>query len=214
MVIGIINTQNSQCQTIKIPAQKELLRITNSIDKLEVTANNEIIAGTPTGVYVFNSSLQLVAKLEAGYKPEDIGTKRFLFCFNINVFNNGDALAITTKGAQFYDHQKKIFFPLTEHPNPYYRQLGSHLAQHHLIIFPVLTGIIIFFVLIIDDTANQLFVFDLNSGKTISSPLPFTKEIYYATQFSFHNDSLFSINAASGGFYLFSYNSDYISGKH
>src|SRR6266536_2114696 len=41
--IGIVNTQNGQCQTILIPAQKELLRQTNYIVSLEITVNNEIL---------------------------------------------------------------------------------------------------------------------------------------------------------------------------
>lgn len=204
--LGIINTQTGQCQTIHIPSQKGLLRQTNTIETLEVTVNNEIVAGTQTGVYVFNSSLQLVAKLEAGYKAEDIGIKRLMFCTIITAFNNGDVLVQTTTGVQFYDHQKKIFFPLTVHPNPNFRKLGSYLSQYSHHTFGV-DNHNNFFCIDYTNPDNQINVFDLYSGKTILSPLPFgvTKEINYATKFSFHNDSLFSINTATGGFYLANY---------
>lgn len=204
--LGIMDTQNGKCQTIRIPSQKELLRQSNIIQLLDITVNNEIVAGTPTGVYVFNSNLQLVTKLEAGYKPEDIGIKRFLFCTNICSFNNGDVLAETSNGVQFYDHQKKIFWPLSKHPNPHYRKLESHLSQysHHTSGIDQHNN---FFCIDYLGSENQIFVFDLLSGKTIISQLPFnaTKEINYATRFSFHNDSLVSINTATGGFYLLSY---------
>ena len=205
--LGIMNTQNGQCQTIRIPSQKELVRQTNFIEILEVTINNEIVAGTRTGVYVFNSSLQLVAKLEAGYKPGDIGTKRFLFGTNINPLNNGDVLVATTTGLHFYDYQKKMFLPISKHRNPYYRKLESHLSQypHHASGLDQHNN---FFCIDYADSKNQIFVFDLLSGKTNVSQLPFNlaKEVNSATLFSFHNDSLLSINTATGGFYLLNYN--------
>ena len=204
--LGILNTQTGECRTIKVPSENEMLRHTNSFDNLEVTVNNEIIAGSRTGVYVFNSHLQIVARLEAGYKTEDIGTKRFLFCFNINLFNNGDALVVTVNGVQFYDHHRKVFFPLSEHPNSNYRQLASHFAQHSFHA----TGIDRHnnvFCIDYHEPKKQVIVFDLRSGKTIISPLPInlTRELFYASRFSFHGDSLFSINAALGGFYLVNY---------
>ena len=55
--LGILNTQTGECRTIKIPSENEMLRHTNSFDNLEVTVNNEIIAGSRTGVYVFNYNL-------------------------------------------------------------------------------------------------------------------------------------------------------------
>src|SRR5258706_14025523 len=110
--LGILNTQIGHCQTILIPSQKEISRQTNGIQSLRIKTNNEIIADSSTGVYVFNTQLQLVAKKEAGYKPEDIGSKRFLFSANINCLGNGDALVETINGMEFYDHRKKIFFPV------------------------------------------------------------------------------------------------------
>jgi ligand-binding sensor domain-containing protein/two-component sensor histidine kinase len=205
--LGIINTQNGQCQTVLIPAKKDLLRQTNYIVTIEITSSNEIVAGTLTGVYIFNSNLQLIAKLEAGYKPEDIGKKRFLFSTGIKPFSNGDVLVSTTKGLKFYDHQKKIFFPLIENTNPFYRHLGFHLSQdsHHAFGLDRHNR---FFCIDYLDPKNQIIVFDLLSGKTTISPLPFStiKEVNYTTQFSFHNDSLLSINSVTGGFYLLSCN--------
>ena len=204
--LGIINTQNGECRTIRIPSAKELLRYTNSFGHLEVTGNNEIIAGSATGIYVFDSAMHLVAKLEAGYKPVDIGTKRFLFCFHIISFNNGDALTITTKGTHYYDHRKKIFFPLKEHPDPYYRQLGDHFAEHTFHV-PGIDLANNFFCMDYHDPKNPFKVFDLQSGQTVVSPLPpaLTKEINYGSRFYFYDDSLLSINTGLGGFYSISY---------
>lgn len=201
--LGIINTQNGQCQTVLIPAEKELLRQTNNIVSIEITPTNEIVAGTSTGVYIFNNNLQLSAKLEAGYTTDDIGKKRFLFCTGIKAFSNGDVLVSTINGVKFYDHQRKIFFPLVEHTNPFYRQLAFHLSKdsHHAFSLDRHDR---FFCIDYLDSKNQLMIFDLLSGKTIISPLPFNtiKEINFSTQFSFYNDSLFSINTVTGGFYL------------
>jgi len=205
--LGILNTQSGQCQTILIPAEKEISRQTNSINNLQITNKNEIVAGSSTGVYVFNSQLQLIAKIEAGYKPADVGTKRFLFSTGLYAMSNGDVIVETTNGVKFYDHQKKIFTPLNKHTDPYYRQLGFYLSQdpHHAIGIDRNNR---FFCIDYPGQKNQIIVFDLLSGKIITSPLPFNtmKEVNYMTQFSFHNDTLFSINSVTGGYYLLSCN--------
>lgn len=204
--LGIVNTQNGECRTIRIPSEMALLRHTNSFEYLEVTAAKEIIAASRTGVYVFNSDLKLVARLEAGFRPENIGTTRLLFCHSMNLFNNGDALIMTAKGVQFYDHHKKIFFLLSEHPDTNYHPLSSHLTRplRHTTGIDRHNNV---FCIDFDDPQKQAFVFDLRSGATVTSPLPvnLTREVYYASRFSFYSDSLFSINAALGGFYLMSY---------
>src|SRR5262245_54097088 len=47
--LGIFNPRTGQCQTVYIPAEKEISRQTNSIQYLEVTNKNEIVLGSPTG---------------------------------------------------------------------------------------------------------------------------------------------------------------------
>jgi ligand-binding sensor domain-containing protein/two-component sensor histidine kinase len=201
--LGILNTQTGQCHTILISAEKEISRHTNFIRYLEVTTKSEIIAGSSTGIYVFNERLQLLSKIEAGYTPKDIGSKRFLFCSSINTLSNGDALAETTNGLQFYDHQRKIFFPITKHHNPFYRQIGFHVAQypHHIMRIDSHNRL---FCIDYHEPKNQIVVFDLISGRTIVSPFP-TEEVNWSTEIYFQNDSLLSINASMGGFYLLKY---------
>jgi ligand-binding sensor domain-containing protein/two-component sensor histidine kinase len=201
--IGILNTKTGQCRTILIPSQKEISRHANSIQSLQITSKDEIIAGTSTGIYVFNNQFQLVAKKEAGYKPEDIGTKRFLFSWSLNVLSNGDVLAETINGMEFYDHQKKIFFPIINHTNPVFRQIGIHLSQHpkHIISVDRHDR---FFCIDYHEPKNQVNVFDLISGKTTVSPFP-TEELNWSSEIYFCNDTLFTLNATNGGFFLVSF---------
>jgi len=56
--LGILNTQNGKCQIILIPSPKEISRQTNFIEYLETTSHNEIVAGSSTGVYVFDEGLR------------------------------------------------------------------------------------------------------------------------------------------------------------
>jgi ligand-binding sensor domain-containing protein/two-component sensor histidine kinase len=201
--LGIFNPRNSQCQSIHIPSQKGISRQTNSILDMEVTSNNEIVVGSVTGVYVFNDRLQLIASIEAGYKAKDIGTRRFLFCVSISVLSNGDVLAETTSGLEFYDHQKKTFFPLTKHPNASYRRVEALLLRHphHIINIDRHNRL---FCINYAEPKNQVTVFDLSSGKTIISPFP-ANDVAWDSKICFHNDTLISINSNIGGFYTLSF---------
>jgi signal transduction histidine kinase/ligand-binding sensor domain-containing protein len=204
--LSIVNTQTGQCQTVLIPSQKEMSWHTNFIEGLDITSNHEIIAGTHTGVYVYNSQLKLIAGIEAGYKPEDLGKKRILFLLGMVSLNNGDLIVETVKGIRFYDHNKKTFFPLSQHPDPFYREMGAHLSRytHHMLGTDRHNRI---FCVNYYELKNKITVFDMDAHKAITSSVPdtITGEFSWVSEISFHNDSLFSINAAVNGFYLFSY---------
>jgi len=196
--LGILNTQNGKCQIVLIPSQKEISRQTNSIEHLEVTSGNEIVVGSSTGVYAFNERLQVIARIEAGYKPEDIGNRRFVFSGGINALSNGDVLAETTKGVFFYDHQRKIFIPLINHASPIYRQIANHLVQYpnHIVGIDQDNRL---FCIDYNEPRNHIIVYDLNSGRSMESDFP-VKDIPWSTRIFFHNDSMLSINAGNSGF--------------
>jgi ligand-binding sensor domain-containing protein/two-component sensor histidine kinase len=198
--IGILNTKNGQCQIVLISSQKEISRQTNSIEHLEVTSGNEIVVGSSTGVYALNERLQVVARVEAGYKPEDIGSRRFVFSGGINALSNGDVLAETTNGMFLYDHQRKIFVPLANHTNPLYREIAYHLIQHshHIIGVDRHNRL---FCIDYNEPRNHIIVYDLISGRSMVSDFP-VKDIPWSTRIFFHNDSIFSINSGNSGFYM------------
>lgn len=204
--LGILDTRTGQCQTILIPSQKEMSSQTNFIENLFVTSNHEIVAGTLTGIYIYDSQLRLVTSIDGGFKPEDLGKKRILFLLRVLVLNNGDLIAETVKGIQFYDHRKKTFFPLNHHPDPFYREIDAHLSKysHHVLGADRYNRI---FCINYYEIKNKITVFDLEAHKMINSYIAdsITAEFNWTSELTFHNDSLFSINAAVNGFYLFNY---------
>lgn len=123
--LGIINTSNGEYEHLLIPSEKEISSHANNFQSLDITIKNDIIAGSFTGVYVFNSELQLVTKKEAGYKPADIGKKRIYYSLDIYTLQSGDAMVTTIDGLLLYDHRQKLIYSINKQNNPAYRQFGS-----------------------------------------------------------------------------------------
>ncbi len=89
--LGILNTKTSTCESLPIPAADVLKTKTNTIISIITDKKGNLIAGTYTGVYVFNAALKLIFRHDA-YKPGDIGKKILQFSPDLYLMPDGRVL--------------------------------------------------------------------------------------------------------------------------
>lgn len=202
--LGIFNTQTGDCKRIILSAAKELMPQTNTIERIAVTSHSEIIAGSYTGIFVFNEQLQLVTRLE-GFTSADIGKKWLRFSKTIDVFSNGDALIQTSNGFYIYHYDQKKIIPLSKEHDNFYTALNAFTIHHRDNILTINHDKI--FLIDYKSHIDSIYVLDISHNKPIASPLHFSVQKYlaYWSTINFQSDSLFTISS-EGWFQFFSFN--------
>lgn len=199
--IGILDTHTGLTHQLIIPSANELKINTNRITDLLVDSNKNIIATTYTGIYLFDSSSHLVFRYDA-FSPADIGRKRIVFAYVLDLMGNGKVLIQGSSKLLLLDvKNRKLERVDTSHEailnrwnySPYLLLKLNHKKQAFLV-----------------DSNKQnmltLNLIDFKYNKITALPFPFSiaSEIFWKSKLLFLNDSMFSINSSfQNGIYLF-----------
>lgn len=199
--IGILDTHTGFTQQLIIPSANDLKINTNRITDLLVDSNKNIIATTYTGIYLFDSSLHLVFRYDA-FSPADIGRKRIVFAYVLDMMGNGKVLIQGSSKLLLLDVKNK--------------KLESVDTSHQAILDK--WNYSPYLLLKLNDK-NQAFLVDSNKQNTLtlnlidfnynkifalSFPFSIAREIFWKSKLFFLNDSLLSINSSfRNGLYLF-----------
>lgn len=203
--IGIFDERTGLTKQLIIPSALELKLNTNRINDLLVDGNHNIVATTPTGVYLFDSLLHLVFRYDA-FLPIDIGKKRIVFGYELNLLDNGDALLQGGVKLLSLDIKrrklKKVDVNNLEMLNKWNSRPYSLLNFNNRRL-----GFLVNF----DSGKNKLLLNVMNfRGKTtaaIEFPVEIKKEISWKSRILFLNDSVFAINSSfQNGLFLFTVN--------
>ncbi len=158
---------------------------------------------TASGFYVFNKSGKLDFRHDA-YQLEDIGKKRILYGREIFAASEKEFIVYTEEtGINYYHSEKKLFrkIEVTEKEwNSFYHPVtadGGHwitksqLSRNEFIFLYYQEDSIVFY--------------DHALKKKVASPLPFpAKQAFdWDSKITMFNDTLFAVNCAADGFYIF-----------
>ena len=204
--IGILDTHTGLTQQLIIPSVNELKINTNRITDLLVDSNNNIIATTYTGIYLFDSSLHLIFRYDA-FSPADIGKKRIVFGYTLDLLQNGEVLIQGSRNLLLLDvKSRKLERVDVDHWNILNRW---NYNPYLLLKFNTKEyGFLVNY----DNQMNRLSLnlIDFINHKTTALlfPISIANEIFWKSKLLFLNDSLFAINSSfRNGIYLFTLSS-------
>jgi ligand-binding sensor domain-containing protein/two-component sensor histidine kinase len=210
--IGILNTHTGLTRQLIIPSVEKLKIYTNRVTDLVVDTDNNIIAVSYNGVYIFDSLLRLIYRYDR-YSKNDISRKRIAFAFSIHLLSDGTILIPTSKNFLLLDIRKRKIQSVDKLTGIEWDML-KQLNKNIILLLKSNTygqG----FWIANDSTMGslRLGIMDILKQKTtvvsLPFPLAFKKEISWKSRMYFLNDSVFAINSShQNGFYLFKINAE------
>ncbi|MDQ6845766.1 MAG: hypothetical protein M3Z92_15720, partial [Bacteroidota bacterium] len=201
--IGILDTHTGSTRQLIIPSANELKINTNWVTDLLVDSDKNIIATTYTGIYLFDSSLHLVFRYDA-FSPADVGKKRIVFAYVLDLLGNGEVLIQGNSRLLFLLDVKNRKLKKIDgsyrnilnkwNYNPYLLLKLNSKRQGFLVDFNK------------QKNALMLNLIDFKYNKVTTLPFPFSiaNEIFWKSKILFLNDSLFAINSGyRNGLFIF-----------
>lgn len=216
MGIAELDPATGTMQAITIESDAELARWTNDVQQLTVTAMDERIVGTLTGVYVYDSNWNRLAALEDSFDIAQRATRRIYFCLNLASFANGDALIASTRGYYLYLRKTRSILPLREDKTPVYQLLRNFLKEHERGYVFAINGANQLFFINHFRKEEQLHVLDPFRGRSVQWPFSYDPSHYirWDAAFEFPSANRVRVSSARGGIFEFHFDTATLALTH
>lgn len=206
-----IDTRTEHMALHKIPDDSPLGPYRNNFTQSIPLPEGYLAASSLYGIYIFDSTMQVRAKIEADFLPADIGVRRIHFALRMDRFSNGDMLLATTKGYFLFHFEKKQFIPLAAWKLPAYQPLKELLSGHLTsYIYNIDRHDNLFFIDNKVDNTDTIYVFNKRNQRISRSRVPFNPrvEISWNKKFQFHDDGTITLTRFPRGYYKFRYEAE------
>jgi ligand-binding sensor domain-containing protein/two-component sensor histidine kinase len=202
----LLNTKDFSVRNYFIPDTTAFTTYRNLAWDAVMLSDNSLALTTASGFYVFDQSGKLDFRYDA-YQPEDIGKKRILYGREIFTAGEKEYMVYTGEtGLYYYNMGKKLFRkidPSEKEWNSFYHP-GTADGGHWITKYQLNKNEYIFLFF----QKDSIVFYNHALKKTVTSPLPFHPnwEFNWQSKITMLSDTIFAINGATNGFYLFRLN--------
>ena len=186
-----------------VPCDSSIYFWANHVNDIVKNKKGNYIVSTRTGLYVFNSSGQLILRYDH-HLPPDVGKIEFLFGGWLQNLADGSTLQQNSLFGSIYNASVNRIDTFYVAKKQYLKKAITDPSGNMRTTWPGNNWDL--FILNIDK--NAIEVTNMNLQKGNSSPMPFSvsAELGWRSSLTFINDSTLVITCKNSGFYLLHYN--------
>jgi ligand-binding sensor domain-containing protein/putative methionine-R-sulfoxide reductase with GAF domain/two-component sensor histidine kinase len=193
------NPVTGQYRRFIIPCDSTIFFWTNNVFDIIKDHRQNYIVSTKTGLYVFNSSGELINRFDH-HRPEDVGRVEMIFGGWLYTYPNGHTFQQNGLLGSLYD-------PNTNKIDSNYVNKAEYLKKHMTDSAGEMkmscsgkNGELF----ILNTDINSIDFIDVPASRSISSPMPFSikTELAWTSKLVYINDSTCIITCKNNGFYI------------
>lgn len=198
--LQLLNTKDFSLRKFYIPDTTAFNHLRNAVWDVVNIDSDSYALSTASGFYVLKD--RSIHFRHDVYGLKDIGKKRILYGREIFSINKNEFLIYSElRGLSYYNSASNDFRSITSADIIWRNFLPASNDDHWVLKHQLNNNLFLF----ASYKKDSILLYDHSLKKSVSSPLPFHNyiELSWESKISMLNDSVFTINAAFNGFYLF-----------